>query len=207
MKKNITPNKIDLNNFMESAKIIAETCSRFSMADVDYCADEHGNKCPFSQKGYITEEQAIDKLHETGWLQEHDKQMTERPQGEWIPIKMRPGTDEEYEEFSQYGDCPREDFRVFECPLPDDEQEVLVTTRWGDVCVDVWHRDVDCCYFEDNSDDDDVVAWMPLPEPYKKGKWNYIQAGMAVCPFCGASPHKDYKNFCAKCGAEMEIEK
>ncbi len=31
----------------------------------------------------ITEEQAIDKLHETGWLQEHDKQMTERPQGEW----------------------------------------------------------------------------------------------------------------------------
>lgn len=51
MKKNITPNKIDLNNFMESAKIIAETCIRFSYADVDYCADERGNKCPFSQKG------------------------------------------------------------------------------------------------------------------------------------------------------------
>ena len=31
---------------------------------------------------------------------------------EWIPIKMRPGTDEEYEKFSLYGDCPREDFRV-----------------------------------------------------------------------------------------------
>ena len=90
----------------------------------------------------------------------------------WIPIKMRPGTDEEYEEFSQYGDCPREDFSVFECPLPDDEQEVLVTTRWGNVCVDIWHRDVDCCYFEDNSDDDDVIAWMPLPEPYKEVKKN-----------------------------------
>ena len=51
MKKNITPDKIDLNNFMESAKIIAETCSRFSYADIDYCADEQGNKCPFSQKG------------------------------------------------------------------------------------------------------------------------------------------------------------
>ena len=87
---------------------------------------------------------------------------------EWIPIKMRPGTDEEYEEFSQYGDCPREDFRVFECQLPDDDQEVLVTTRWGDVCTDIWHRDVDCCYFEDYSDDDDVIAWMPLPEPYKE---------------------------------------
>lgn len=31
MKKNITPNKIDLNKFMESAKIIAETCTRFLM--------------------------------------------------------------------------------------------------------------------------------------------------------------------------------
>jgi hypothetical protein len=85
----------------------------------------------------------------------------------WIPIKMRPGTDEEYEEFSLYGDCPREDFRVFDCPLPDDDQEVLVTTRWGDVCIDTWHRDVDCCYFEDNCDDDDVIAWMPIPAAYK----------------------------------------
>ena len=32
----------------------------------------------------FTEEQAIDKLHETGWLIRHDKEMTERPQGEWI---------------------------------------------------------------------------------------------------------------------------
>lgn len=86
----------------------------------------------------------------------------------WIPIKMRPGTDEEYEEFSLYGDCPREDFRVFECPLPDDDQEVLVTTRWGNVCIDTWHRDEDCCYFEDNCDDDDVIAWMPIPSAYKE---------------------------------------
>lgn len=86
----------------------------------------------------------------------------------WIPIKLRPGTDEEYEKFSQYGDCPREDFHIFECQLPDDDQEVLVTTRWGEVCIDIWHRDVDCCYFEDHCDDYDVVAWMPLPEPYKK---------------------------------------
>lgn len=49
MKKNITPNKIDLNNFMESAKIIAETCSRFSYASVHYCKDERGNRCPFSK--------------------------------------------------------------------------------------------------------------------------------------------------------------
>lgn len=85
----------------------------------------------------------------------------------WIPITMRPGTDEEYEEFSLCGDCPREDFCVFDSPMPDDEQEVLVTTRWGSVCIDIWHRDVDCCYFENNSDADDVIAWKPLPEPYE----------------------------------------
>lgn len=31
----------------------------------------------------ITEEQAIDKLHETGWMQRHDKEMTEQPTGDW----------------------------------------------------------------------------------------------------------------------------
>lgn len=100
--------------------------------------------------------------YEAGWL----ARSKDVPQ--WIPIKLRPGTDEEYEEFSQYGDCPREDFRVFECQTPNDDQEVLVTTRWGEVCIDIWHRDVDCCYFEDHCDDYDVIAWMPLPEPYKE---------------------------------------
>ena len=36
-----------------------------------------------------------------------------------------------------------------------------------------------------------------------QGCWNEIQAGMFACPFCGARPHKDFKNFCAKCGADM----
>ena len=35
----------------------------------------------------ITEEQAIDKLHDTGWLPLHDKEMTERPTGHWIEFK------------------------------------------------------------------------------------------------------------------------
>lgn len=37
-------------------------------------------------------------------------------------------------------------------------------------------------------------------------EWNYIQADMCVCPFCGAMPHKLYKNFCAKCGADLRGE-
>lgn len=47
-----------------------------------------------------------------------------------------------------------------------------------------------------------IGGWRERPQ----GEWNYIQAGMALCPFCGATPHKQYKNFCANCGADMRKE-
>ena len=37
----------------------------------------------------ITEEQAIDKLHETGWMQKHDKEMTERTTGKECELFKR----------------------------------------------------------------------------------------------------------------------
>jgi len=54
--------------------------------------DSHGKDDLCVRKKYIdnaptveiTEEQAIEKLHETGWLIRHDKEMTERPHGEWV---------------------------------------------------------------------------------------------------------------------------
>lgn len=122
------------------------------------CIEDLKNGDLYDEKGFVSEHGYAVLLH----AEAHHEIFIE----DWIPIKMRPGTDEEYEEFSQYGECPREDFRVFECQLPEDDQEVLVTTRWGDVCIDIWHRDVDCCYFENNSDDGDVIAWMPKPKEY-----------------------------------------
>lgn len=50
----------------------------------------------------------------------------------------------------------------------------------------------------------DTARMLGVERP--QGKWNEIQAGMFVCPFCGARPHKDFKNFCAKCGAKMQKE-
>lgn len=44
---------------------------------------------------------------------------------------------------------------------------------------------------------------IPACEERPQGEWNYIQAGMPICPFCGAEPHKHYKNFCPNCGADM----
>lgn len=88
----------------------------------------------------------------------------------WIPIQSRPATNEEYSRFRErYGeDIPLEDCQSYCCRMPEDGQEVLITTTWGDVCIDTWAYDDGCGWFEDHEDLDDVIAWMPLPKPYKE---------------------------------------
>lgn len=83
-----------------------------------------------------------------------------RPQGEWIPIKKRPLTEEEKEEY------PDSDF-MYDCQLPDDGEEVLITTSSGYVDLDTFCRD-DGCYFGSYCDKGDVIAWQPKPKPYKE---------------------------------------
>ena len=83
----------------------------------------------------------------------------------WIPVKAHPATDEERES------SPDIDY-WFDCEMPDDEQEILVTVKhknWLSVEKDVCY--VDSCYGLDSGYDwlDDIIAWMPLPEPYKEG--------------------------------------
>ena len=84
--------------------------------------------------------------------------------GGWIPLKIRPMTEEEmifHSEWIEYG------AEIFDCPLPEDGQEVLVSCG-GYVCVDTFCKDDGCygCYFE-GVDIEDVDAWMPLPKPYE----------------------------------------
>ena len=84
----------------------------------------------------------------------------------WIPVKAHPATDEERES------SPDIDY-WFDCEMPDDEQEILVTVKhknWISVEKDVCY--VDSCYVLDSGYDwlDDIIAWMPLPAPYKKGE-------------------------------------
>ena len=90
-------------------------------------------------------------------------------QAAWTPIKIRPLTEEEKEYYESLGwpngylDC------TYDCSLPDDGQEILVTTRFGSVELDTFCRDSnDGCYFEFYCDIEDVVAWMPLPKAYQK---------------------------------------
>lgn len=89
---------------------------------------------------------------------------------QWIPITFRQADDDEYKEFiERYDDIPREECKVYNCRMPDDGQEVLVTTSWGSVCEDIFHADFDDYGFEDHEDPDDVIAWMPKPKAYEKG--------------------------------------
>jgi len=86
--------------------------------------------------------------------------------GEWIPITYRHMTEEEKEHYSEHIGCDKENLdAMFNCRLPDDGEEVLITV-FGEVETDIFYRDVDWCSFE-NRDISDVTAWQPLPEPYK----------------------------------------
>lgn len=88
---------------------------------------------------------------------------------DWIPIEYRPGTEEEYGDYSRFGNCPRDEFKVYTNTMPEDGEEVLITTRSGDVCEDIYHDDPECCYFEDHDDPDEVIAWMRKPKAYIGG--------------------------------------
>ena len=57
--------------------------------------------------------------------------------------------------------------------LPENDECVLATTAWGDVTIAerVYPPINDTCWFihdgNTNATIDNVVAWMPLPEPYR----------------------------------------
>lgn len=102
---------------------------------------------------------------------------SKRPQGEWIPVKYRPMIVDERKAFAEhYGIeyCDTVDEKAFDCPLPEDGQEILVSTTWG-VRMDVADNDIDgdgfICYgLEENGDWEGVDAWMPLPKPYEEAE-------------------------------------
>ena len=84
----------------------------------------------------------------------------------WIPVKFRNLTEEEKKLYKERGIFEGAE-TAWDCPLPDDRQDVLITTTYGDVVVSTFRIDeYDGMYFEEE-DSEYVKAWMPLPEPYK----------------------------------------
>ncbi len=79
----------------------------------------------------------------------------------WIEIKTRPLT---YDEKLSYQH--QDIIWMYDCELPDDGQEVLVTTSSGDVEKTFYHTEY--FVFEDYEGPDDLLAWRPLPEGFKR---------------------------------------
>lgn len=94
-----------------------------------------------------------------------------QPGQQWIPVKMRPMDSEERE----YWEClcgyelKNEDAVMFDCPMPEDGQEILVSYgEW--ISMDKCEINCGYCGLEGNGDWDGIIAWMPLPKPYEEGK-------------------------------------
>lgn len=93
----------------------------------------------------------------------------EQPEPKWIPVKMRPMDSEEREYWEdQLGEkLENEDAVMFDCPMPEDGQEILVSYRkW--VSMDRCEIDEGCYGLEGNGDWEGIIAWMPIPEPYRE---------------------------------------
>ena len=51
--------------------------------------------------------------------------------------------------------------------MPDDGQKILVCSKCGNIWIDTHEDDGSLMGLEENGDWEDIVAWMPRPEPYK----------------------------------------
>ena len=85
---------------------------------------------------------------------------------EWIPVIWHEITDEEREREGY----PKDWVVYLDCEMPSDEQKILVTTRWGTVEADVCYEDGEFSLDSGYDWIDDIIAWKPLPEPYKGGE-------------------------------------
>lgn len=89
---------------------------------------------------------------------------------DWRPVKLRPLTEEEKKEYSEkFSEFEMPD-GVFDCVMPKDGQQVLISTKWSDeIDLDVCTRDPDYGIgLEERGDWDGVLAWMPVPRKYKQ---------------------------------------
>lgn len=93
----------------------------------------------------------------------------------WISVKTRDLTAKEIEELIEQTEHMFSADEIgkwcYCCSLPEDDQDVLITakSRIGKsnyvTKVTFYADDVYGCYFEGYEDRDDVLAWMPLPQP------------------------------------------
>ena len=67
-------------------------------------------------------------------------------QNKWIPVKYRELTEEEKQDY------PNETY-IYDCELPEDAQDVIITTKYRQVVITTFYRDAeDGCWFDSYED-------------------------------------------------------
>lgn len=93
---------------------------------------------------------------------------------QWIPVKTRPMTVKERDYYENVWDADLSDDEavIFDCPMPEDKQEIWISTKFGNVFQDTCENDDGYIGLEVYGDWYDIAAWMPIfkPEPYKEGE-------------------------------------
>ena len=117
--------------------------------------------------GVMYSKKIVQEVAEEYTSAEHINCSTNTSTDGWIPIKTRPMTEEEKEYYSEY--LFEGNGLIYECPLPDDGQEVLITSNYGSVDKTTFYTDCGN-YFENYEDYNEVIAWQPLPQPYKESE-------------------------------------
>ena len=80
--------------------------------------------------------------------------LNKEEKNDWIPFRL------DYDE--------EEKREMLSCPLPDEDEEILVTYKNGYVGEDTFLSDGTECYLDSNREFvTEAIAWMPKPQPYK----------------------------------------
>lgn len=91
---------------------------------------------------------------------------------DWIPVKVRDATEEEKVELSEMNGLEPDDItHIFDCSLPDDGDEIIISQCGKYVSLVTFAND-DYGVGDDYGNDweYEVDAWMPIPKPYVKEK-------------------------------------
>ena len=156
----------DKPNIIDGLKI-------FLQEQFNYCAEQAEMnleaECNSEIASYFRDrkELYLDRANIYGKVMRKIDRLAREYNGGWIPIKTRPMTEEEREYYSEY--LFEGNGLIYECPLPNDGQEVLITSKFGSVEKTTFYTDCGN-YFEEYEDYDDVIAWCPLPNPYKENE-------------------------------------
>ena len=106
-------------------------------------AEEVAERYKWFEENYLYNKEYKESAEEHRQLAEWLKELKQlKEQERWIPVSER---------------------------LPEKNIEILVTTEWGEVTIAKRFYNGDWFIREDasNANTDDIVAWMPLPQPYE----------------------------------------